>query len=185
MPLTRTRHRFSVDEYQQMIESGILSENDRVELIHGEIIEKMPIGPKHSGGVIKLTQTFSRILMDSVLISIQNPVVLADSEPEPDVTLLKPRDDYYASAKPTAADVLLLVEIADSSLDFDHDVKLPMYAQAGIREYWLINLDEDCLEVYRQPTAQGEYARIQTFRRGQSVELEAFPGLSIPVDQLI
>lgn len=185
MPQLMVRHRFSVDDYEQMIERKILTEEDRVELIHGEIIDKMPIGPKHAATVNKSTNVFARILGEKVIVSSQNPVHLADSQPEPDITLLRPRADFYASKNPQPKDVLLLTEVSDSSLDFDREVKLPMYAQAGIVEFWLINLAEDTLTVHRQPTPEGEYRWTQTYRRGQTVEIEAFPGVIFAVDQLI
>src|SRR4051794_17446086 len=107
MPLTIVHHRFSVDDYEQMIEFGILTENDRVELIRGEIIDKMPIGDPHIASVNRLNRLLNRRVGDLAIVSVQNPIRLADSEPEPDVALLQPREDFYASGKPRPADVLL------------------------------------------------------------------------------
>ena len=112
-------------------------------------------------------------------MSVQNPILLADSEPEPDVALLRPRDDYYASGKPQAADVLLAVEVSDTSLDYDRDVKRPLYAQAGITEYWILNLTDECLEVHRQPQPDGSYRDLQTLRRGEQVTVAALPGVTL------
>jgi Uma2 family endonuclease len=185
MPLTLTRHRFSVDDYEQMIEKGILGENDRVELIRGEILDKMAIGDPHTATVKRLNHLFSRLVGDRVTLSIQDPIRLPDSEPEPDVALLRPQADYYASGKPLPPDVFLLIEVADSSLDFDRDVKRPLYAQSGIGEYWIVNLTDDCLEVYRRPQPDGSYGDVQTLRRGDQVEVTALPGLLLPVTDLL
>lgn len=185
MALTLVRHRFSVDEYEQMIEHGILTENARVELIRGEIIEKMAIGNPHAASVKRLNRLFGTILAARALVSVQDPVRLFDSEPEPDLALLLPRDDYYASSKPRPGDILLVIEVSDSSLEYDRDVKLPMYAEAGIQEFWIVNLIDDCLEVYRQPTAGGGYDDFQVLRRGQEIEIAALPGAIVAVDDIL
>jgi Uma2 family endonuclease len=185
MALTLVRHRFSVDEYEQMIECGILTENARVELIRGEIIEKMAIGDPHAASVKRLNRMFGKTFGDRALISVQDPIRLIDSEPEPDLALLLPRDDFYLSGKPRAADILLLIEVSDSSLEYDRLIKLPMYAEAGILEFWIVNLDDDCLEVYRRPTSAGGYADVQILRRGQKIEVAALPGQALSVDDIL
>ncbi len=171
MPLTRVHHRFSVDDYEQMIERGILTENDRVELIRGEIIDKMSIGDQHAACVKRTNRLFARRVGDLAIVSVQDPIRLTDSEPEPDVALLRPREDYYASGKPLAADVLLAIEVSDSSLEYDRDVKRLLYAEAGIAEYWIVNLTDGCLEVYRRPQSDSTYGDVQIMRRGQQVEV--------------
>src|SRR3954451_2047015 len=113
--------RYSVDDYEEMIRLGVLTENDRVELIRGEIVAKMPIGRRHLFSVNRLNRIFNRRLGEAAIVSIQNPIVLPDSEPEADVTLLRPRADEYASGKPRPGDVLLLVEVSDSTLNYDRD----------------------------------------------------------------
>src|SRR4051812_32731465 len=118
----RTHHRFSVEEYERMTELGILTENDRVELIRGEILEKMTIGDRHAACVYRLSELLFLAVARAAIVGVQNPIRLADSEPEPDVTLLRRRADFYASGKPTPADVVLLTEVADTTLDFDRDV---------------------------------------------------------------
>jgi len=178
-------HRFSVEDYEQMIEFGILTENDRVELIHGEIIDKALISDQHAACVKRLNRLLSRRVGDSALLSIQNPIRLTDSEPEPDVALLQPREDFYASGKPQPPDILLLIEVADTTLDYDRDVKRPLYAQAGISEYWILNIPEECLEVHRQPQPDGIYSSVQSLRRGERVEIAALPGLTLGVDELL
>jgi Uma2 family endonuclease len=176
--------RYSVDDYEEMIRLGALTENDRVELIRGEIVAKMPIGDRHLVTVNRLNRLYNRRLGDLVIVSIQNPVRLDDSEPEPDVSLLRPREDEYASGKPRAADVLLLIEVSDSSLDYDRDVKKPLYAESGITEFWIVNLVDECLEVYRGPRPDGTYQEERVLRRGQSTDIVALPGLVVAVDEL-
>jgi Uma2 family endonuclease len=185
MALTLVRHRFSVDEYEQMIEHGILTENARVELIRGEIIEKMAIGDPHAACVKRLNRLFSTFLGNRALVSVQDPIRLIDSEPEPDVALLLPRDDYYLSGKPRAPDILLVIEVSDSSLEYDREVKLPMYAEAGIAEFWIVNLEDHCLEVYRQPVSGGVYTELTVLRRGEEVEIVALPGSTLAVDEIL
>jgi Uma2 family endonuclease len=176
--------RYSVDDYEEMIRLGALTENDRVELIRGEIVAKMPIGDRHLVTVNRLNRLYNRRLGDLVIVSIQNPVRLDDSEPEPDVSLLRPREDEYASGKPRAADVLLLIEVSDSSLDYDRDVKKPLYAESGITEFWIVNLVDECLEVYRGPQPDGTYQEERVLKRGESTDIVALPGLVVAVDEL-
>jgi Uma2 family endonuclease len=185
MALTLVRHRFSVDEYEQMIEYGILTENAGVELIRGEIIEKMAIGDPHAACVKRMNRLMGLTFGSRSLISVQDPIRLIDSEPEPDVALLLPRDDFYFSGKPRPADILLVIEVSDSSLEYDRLVKLPMYAEAGIAEFWIVNLEDDCLEVYRQPTTGGVYNEILILRRGQNADVAALPGPKVAVDDIL
>jgi Uma2 family endonuclease len=181
----RTRHRFTVDEYEQMIEFGILGENNRVELIRGEVVDKMPIGDRHVACVNRLNRLLSRRVGDRAIVSIQNPVRFPDSEPEADATLLRPREDFYDSGKPRPADVLLLIEVADTSLLVDRDEKRPLYANAGIVEYWIVNLNDDNIEVHRQPRPDGTYADVQTKRRSAHLDIAALPGVTLAVDEVL
>lgn len=179
LPQARVHHRFTVDEYEQMVDTGILTKDDRVELIRGEIVEKMTFGDANTACVKRLLDLFSQSLVGRATLSIQDPVRLPESVPEPDVALLVKRADYYASGKPTAADIYLVIEVADSSLESDRDLKGPMYADAGIREYWIINLIDGCIEVYREPTAAGMYASKRVVKVGETLEVTALPGLSL------
>lgn len=181
----RVRKTFTVEEYDQMIETGILSEDDRVELIRGEIVAKMSIGRKHGRSVKKLNQLFGRSLAGRALVSVQDPIVLADSEPETDVTLLKPDDDFYGKRKPHAEDVLLAVEVSDSNLNEDQEIKGPLYAENRIPEYWIVNLIDDCLEVYRGPRANGTWRKKLVLERGDKIEILALPGISFDVSDLL
>ncbi len=180
---TPSRRRFSVDEYHRMGELGILSEDDRTELIDGEIIEMAPIGSRHAGHVNRLVNLLSKAVGDRALVSVQNPIRLGDhSEPQPDLTLLAPRDDFYVSAHPTAADILLLVEVAESSLDFDRGAKIPLYAAFGVPVVWLLNLQERAVEVYERPDDDG-YQIVHSLRGAARVD-HAGLGLSFEVGEL-
>jgi Uma2 family endonuclease len=179
------RWTFTVDDYMRMLEAGILTEDDRVELIEGAIIKMSPIGDLHAACVIRLTMLFARLVGVAAFVSVQNPVRLDNhSEPQPDLALLKPRKDYYAQAKPTPADVLLIVEVADSSIDYDRRVKVPLYARALIPVVWLVDLNADAIEVYSQP-ANGAYQAVQTVRRGDRLTLESLPDLAIMADDIL
>ncbi|WP_295883676.1 Uma2 family endonuclease [uncultured Thiohalocapsa sp.] len=150
------RYRFSVDEYLRMGETGILTEDDRVELIDGEIVDMPPIGLPHSGAVNRVANLFSRRLGERVILSIQNPVKIGDfSLPQPDIALLRPREDFYSTAYPAPDDILLLVEVAESSVRYDREKKLPLYAAAGILESWLVDIPAGKLTLYREPAADG------------------------------
>ncbi len=176
-------HRFSLDQYERMIESGILNKYDRVELIRGEIVEKMTIGEPHAACVMRLNRYFTRLLGDQVLVGIQSPIVAAESRPEPDVTLLSPREDFYSTATPCPADILLLIEVADSTIGSDRTDKLSLYAEAGVCEYWIANLNNDTVEVYRDPQPDGTYADAHVATLGEMLTILSLPGVSITVDQ--
>ena len=146
------RWQLSVADYARMHETGILHEDDRVELIAGTIYAMSPISPIHAAIVRRINALLSRKLLGQTIISVQNPSQLDDyTEPQPDLAVLRWRDDYYAAHLPTGADVLLVIEVADSSLDFDRNEKLPRYAKAGIPEMWLINVGAATIEQYSEP----------------------------------
>jgi len=179
------RRRFTSEDYHRMAQAGILGEDDRVELIEGEIVEMAPIGSRHQGGVNRLTALFFRVMADRAIVSVQGPIRLGEyGEPQPDVVLLRPRPDYYAGAHPTPEDVLLLVEVSDSSGDYDRQVKAPLYARHGILEYWLVGLEAGVVEVYRQPAPEG-YQQVSQVARGQRLTLQAFPSLKVRVEDVL
>ena len=150
------RHRFTADEYHRMGESGLFGEDDRVELIEGEIIEMTPIGSRHAGTVKRLLQRLSQSVGTRAIVAVQDPLALATrSEPEPDIALLRPRDDFYTTSHPGPADVLLLVEVAEASLRYDREVKIPLYARHGIPAVWLVDLAGRELTAYEQPAGEG------------------------------
>ncbi|MBI4634787.1 MAG: Uma2 family endonuclease [Candidatus Rokubacteria bacterium] len=178
------RRRFTRGEYHKMGEAGILSEDDRVELIEGEIVRMSPIGRHHAFSVTTLTHVFVTGVGDRALVSVQNPVALSeDSEPQPDVTLLRRRPDYR-EVDVGPEDVLLLVEVADTTLNYDRRVKLPLYARAGIREVWVVDVAGERVAVHRQPGPRG-YRQVEEVGRGQRLSPEAFPGLSVAVDEIL
>ncbi|BAY25819.1 hypothetical protein NIES2100_56270 [Calothrix sp. NIES-2100] len=185
MTVQLLRRKFTVEQYHKMIESGILTADDRVELIRGEIIEMSPIGTKHAACVKCLNKLLSTKLRDRVLIAIQDPVELDNnSQPQPDVALLKPRDDFYATAHPQPQDIFLLIEVADSTIEYDREQKIPLYAQANIIEVWLVDINEQIIEVYQQPTPAG-YQIVQKFTSGQNLSITAFPDVNITVNEIL
>lgn len=166
VPVERARRAFSVSDYYRLAEIGVLKEDDRVELIEGDIFEVSPIGERHAGCVLKISVHLSRQLGDSAFVNVQNPVRLNDfSEPVPDVAVLKPRADFYAEAHPTPEDVLLVVEVADTTVRFDRTVKVPLYARTGVPETWLVNLSRNEVEVYSRPE-NGVHQQVRRVRRG-------------------
>jgi len=185
MSVQYQKHYFNVGEYYRMAEVGLLSPDDRVELIEGEIVEMSPIGRTHAGTVNRSSAFLNRTLGDTVIVSIQNPVRLDDfSEPQPDIALLRPRDDFYSNSHPAPEDVLVVIEVADTSLDYDRNVKLPLYARAGIPEAWLMVLAKDVIEVYSQPK-NGKYHKVQRLKRGKTLVSPTIPTFSCKVEDLL
>ncbi len=182
---TVRKHLTDITEWQKLGEANIFPPSSRLELIEGEILEMAPIGCNHSGHVIRLTHFLSALVFDKAMLSVQNPLQLGDlSEPEPDFMLLKPNDDFYCSRHPNADDVLLLIEVADSSLSFDQNQKLRLYASHNIPEYWLMNLNDSCLEVYRQPHGDC-YGEKTTLRVGDTVTLSQLNQITINIADIL
>ncbi|AFZ50774.1 Uma2 family endonuclease [Dactylococcopsis salina] len=176
---------FNVKEYHQMAEAGILTDRDRVELITGEIIPMSPIGFRHVATVKRLNDVLGNRLKDQVILGIQDPIALDEqSEPQPDVVLLHPRSDYYATRHPQPHEIYLLIEVAESSINYDRSVKIPLYARAGIREVWLIDLNENCLEVYRNPL-RDRFSYIQILQSNLNLSSLAFPEINFSVATLL
>jgi Uma2 family endonuclease len=183
--LAQTQHRFSVEDYYRMAATGVLKPDARVELLDGKIIDMSPIGPLHGGVTNHLTDLFTSAARGRWMVAVQNPVHLDDhSEPQPDLMLLQRRPDYYASRHPRPEDVYLLVEVADTSLDFDREDKLPAYARAGIAEVWIVNLAEQTIEVYREPHLTG-YGASAVLRAGDTASPAAFPDLTVNLAELL
>lgn len=179
------KHLTDINEWQRLGEANIFPPDSRLELIEGEILEMAPIGCNHSGHVIRLTHFLAALVFGKAILSVQNPLQLGDlSEPEPDFMLLKPNDDFYCSLHPNADDVLLLIEVADSSLSFDQNQKLHLYARYSIPEYWLMNLNDSCLEVYRQPHGDC-YGEKTTLRAGDTVTLSQLEQISINIADIL
>ena len=179
------RRALTVAEYHRMAEVGILTECDRVELIEGALIAMSPIGSEHSGTVNALNRALVRAVGDRAIVAVQNPVQLDDlSEPEPDFALLKPRDDDYRRATPRPHEVLLIIEVADTSLAYDRAVKRSLYARHGIPEFWIVNLAAKQVEVCRSPTGE-QYASVSHVGREAVLEPQLLPGATIPVSVLL
>jgi Uma2 family endonuclease len=156
------RTRISADRYQKMVATEVLTKYDRIELIDGEMIDMAPIGLQHSAVTARLTKLFVMSAGDSAIVSPGGSVKLGDySVPQPDLMLLKPREDFYSTQIPTAVDVLLMVEISDSSLAFDQSIKRALYAQHGVAEYWIVDISGKCIHVYSEPTANGYALALQ------------------------
>ncbi|BAY62032.1 hypothetical protein NIES22_20990 [Calothrix brevissima NIES-22] len=185
MTVQLLRRKFTVEQYHKMLESGILTEDDRVELIRGEIIEMSPIGTKHAACVNRLINLLVQLLGKRVIVAAQNPITLNNnSQPQPDVALLKPRDDFYATAHPQPQDIFLLIEIADSTIEYDREQKIPLYAEGNIIEVWLVDINEQIIEVYQQPTAAG-YQLMQKFASGQTLSIPGFSDVNISVNKIL
>jgi Uma2 family endonuclease len=179
-----TLHRtFTVAEYERMVEAGILSEDERVELLDGEINAMSPIGVPHANAVRVLTNLLVKQIGHAAIIDVQNPFRLNDnSMPQPDLAALRPRS--YRSALPTPADVLLLIEVADSSLAYDRGTKFPRYAAAGIPEAWLVDLTARIVERHSEPR-DGLYRQITIARAGDTLASTVLPELTISVDVVL
>jgi len=182
---TVSKKLFTVDEFYRMSEAGILPEDGRFELIRGEIIEMPTPKPPHSGPVNRLNQLFSITLGKSVIVSVQNPIGIDEySEPQPDLVLLKPRPDFYAESHPMPENVLLAVEISNTTVQYDSEIKGPLYAEAGIAEYWQVDIQKNVLIVRTNPK-NGEYQDVQIFERGQTISLQGLPSVSFAVDEIL
>ena len=179
------RRPLTVAEYHRMGEAGILTEDDRVELIEGELVAMSPIGSDHSGTVNALNHLLVMAVHGRAVVAVQNPVILDDhSEPQPDFAVLRYRDDHYRRATPRPEDVVLIVEIANSSLNYDRAVKRPLYARRGIPEYWIVNVQGGEVEVCRNPVGDA-YETVTRAGRGDVLEPRLLPGVTISVDTLL
>jgi Uma2 family endonuclease len=178
---TPTRHKLSVEDYHKLDKVGILTEDSCIELIEGELIEMAPIGGPHMGLVNRLNRLLVLAVGDFGVVSIQNPVILPPcSEPQPDVAILKPGADRAGSTVPHADDVLLIIEVADTTLAYDRNTKLKLYAQAGIAEAWIVNVQARCVEVYHEPQGNG-YTRKSDMGPGDVVIPLALAMVRVPV----
>ncbi|MDP2794564.1 MAG: Uma2 family endonuclease [Sulfurisoma sp.] len=183
--LDSVRHRVTVDEFYKMVDGGVFMEDDRVELIDGEMVDMAPIGSRHAGAVTRLNNLFASALAGRAICKVQDPLRLTThSEPEPDLMLLKPRDDFYGEAHPGADDVLLLVEVCDTSARFDREVKLPLYARHGVVEVWLVDLEARVVEVCTGPHGEaGAYTERRCVAAGV-VAPRAMPDCGVAVEPL-
>jgi Uma2 family endonuclease len=177
----RPQRLFTRQDYHTMVESGILSEDDRVELINGKVIAMMPIGPRHAASSGRLHFELQKIYGDAGYVTSNNPIGLGDkSEPQPDVTVLRWRDDFYASSHPEAKDVLLLIEISDTSRTFDLDSKRDLYAAHGVAEYWVVEGGRKCVHVFRDPQ-DGHFGESRIYHLEDSIPLPHCGGRMLQV----
>jgi Uma2 family endonuclease len=179
------KHWISVDEYERMGEAGIFKQDARLELLEGSIYELPLISPLHSGCVTYLSMLLHSLFNRMLIISTHNPVRLNNfSEPQPDIALLRWRDDFYKHGHPTPADMLLVIEVVDSTVESDRSYKMPLYAKAGIPEAWLINLPDEKIELYAEP-ADAAYQFTRDFKRGEDVQAHSIAGLLVPVADVL
>lgn len=179
------RKQFTTAEYHRMIEAGILTEDDRLELLEGEIIKMAAIGPRHAMCVNTLAALLITKLKKSVIVGIQSPIELSDSsEPEPDISIVRKRADRYADKHPTPDDIFLVIEVADSTVETDRRCKIPAYARAGIPEVWLVDLNNDRIEIHTQPD-QGFYREVRVVTRKQRVASKSVPALTLKADDIL
>ncbi|MBA4116975.1 MAG: Uma2 family endonuclease [Rubrobacter sp.] len=178
-----TRRRFTVHEYHRMAEAGILHEDDRVELIDGELIEMAAIGGRHATCVRELNRLLSRQVGDELRVDVQNPIRLGEHwEPQPDLAMIVTRD--YGESLPAPEDILLLIEVSDTTLAYDRNVKLPLYARFGIREVWIVDLAGQTIERHTEPTP-ASYHLMRRATRGETLASETVPGLILTVDVVL
>jgi Uma2 family endonuclease len=178
-----TRWRFTVQDYHRMGEAGIIHEDDRVELIDGELVEMTAIGTRHFSCVNRLNRLLVMNVGDEAIVSVQNPVRLNEyNEPQPDLAVIRPRD--YRESLPEPDDVLLLIEVSDTTLAYDRGVKLPLYARAGIREGWIVDLAGETIGRHTDPSGDG-YRRADRLPRGQTLESISLPDLTPSVDEVL
>jgi Uma2 family endonuclease len=176
--------RLSRARYDAMIEAGILTENDAVELLDGQIYESMPKGPKHNALILRISKLLERRFGERCLVGCQNSIALHEySEPEPDIAVLRPREDFYEGALPEPQDTLFIIEVSDSTLAYDRDLKVPLYAAADIAEVWLVDVQAATITVYRQPKGNAYHSE-QVYRSGDAIPLSAFGDESVAVVDL-
>jgi Uma2 family endonuclease len=179
------RRRFTVEEYHRMLQAGILREDDRVELVGGEIVEMSPIGSRHAACVRRLVRMLERQVGEEAIVDSQNPIRIdPDGEPQPDVTVLRPRADFYSGSHPTPVDVLLLVEVAETSASYDRQVKLPTYAAAGVAEAWLVDLTTESIERHTSPGEHG-YGEVARAGRRKTLASTVLPAVALAADAIL
>jgi Uma2 family endonuclease len=185
MAIQLTPRRFSAAEYRQMIEAGVFGRDERLELIDGEIVQLSPIGDRHAACVRRLIALLSELFATQAIVDAQNPIMVDVAfAPQPDLALLRPRADYYATQTPNAADCLVVIEVADTSVEFDRQVKAPRYARGGVAELWLVDLERDVVVAYRDP--QGDaYQHLQVFRRGDTIMCTVLQGPGVSVQAIL
>jgi Uma2 family endonuclease len=179
------RRLFTINDCLKMVEVGILRPEERVELIHGEIVRMSPIGTRHSAVVDRANRAFVRLAGDSAIVRVQSTTVLDEfCAPEPDLALLRPRDDFYIHKHPAGRDILLIVEVADSSLDYDTSVKAELYAILGVPEYWVVDLQNNRVLAYSD-ALRDRYRTVREFHQGESIAPQLLPDCRLTMDVLL
>lgn len=183
-PLLLRRHRVSADDYQRMGAAGVLGPEARVELIDGEVIDMAPIGSRHWAAVSRIDRLLHKAVRERAIVGTQTSFRLSPySEPQPDIALFKPRDDFYSKALPTAADALLVIEVADTTARYDREIKLPLYARHGINELWIVDLDANLLRIFTEPRGD-DYLRASGHASPGVTAIGALPGASVDLSGL-
>ena len=176
---------FTVHDYHRMVDAGILREDDRVELIRGEVITMSPISPRHNAAILRANKSLLKIVGDRALVGVQGSIRLDEyDEPQPDLYLLRPKDDFYASRHAGPGDIFLIIEVADSTLEYDQDVRMHLYADKGVLEYWIVNLRDESLIAYSD-IDRDTYRTVRQLRRGETLAPQLLPECRIPVDILL
>ena len=179
------RHRFTVAEFARMMEMAVLDTEERVELVWGEVVKMSPINIAHTSTLKRLIHLLSTVLAGRMILSVQDPIQLFDdSLPQPDIAVLKVQDDFYSHRNPNPDDVLLLIEVSDTSLPYDRKVKSLLYGSAGIIDYWIVNLVNRQIEVHRDPQPDG-YRMTIRYTAGESLSCLAFPDIALKVDDIM
>lgn len=185
MPTEVIKKHFTVADYHGMAKAGIIRPEERVELIEGEIIQMSPIGHRHHVRVTRTNTLFVRAFGDRAIVSCQSSIELNRwTEPQPDLVVYKPRSDFYAAKKPTPDDVLLVMEISDTSLRYDRNIKIPLFAAAAIPEVWIQDVAEDIVYVYRDPRGRS-YSTTFEVRRGNVISPLALPDIQFVLEELL
>ena len=187
MTTAMTRRRFCVKDFYLMDEAGVFCENDRVELVDGEIVEMAPIGSYHNSCVTTLTHIFVRAVAEGVRVQVQGAVQMDESTMfQPDLVILRPREDNYAESNPTPEDVLLVIEVSDSTVAYDRNVKIPKYAQGGVPEVWQVNLPHGFIDKFVDPdTATGRYRSVMRSSSGQQIVPTQLPDMALEVNSVL
>ncbi len=177
-------HSLTTKDVERMVETGVLDEDDRIELINGKLVEMSPPGRKHIAYTNRMQHLLTRAIETGLIISVQNPVQLSPNlQPEPDLALLKWRNDFYVTNMATPEDIVLLIEVSDSSLIYDQEVKVPLYGTTGVSESWIISVEHGHIDVYRDPSPEG-YTSRQRYTAGESLTVPGVEGASLEIDQV-
>jgi len=177
-------HKFTTQQYHLMHEAGVFPEGDRLELINGEITKMSPIGRKHAACINRLVEFFTQKLGTQIVLSVQNSIRLDDnSQPQPDLAILKRRNDFYEEGLPTPSDILLIIEVSDSTIAYDRDIKMPLYAAAGIPEMWLFDVNKKAIEGYSLPSSSG-YKQMRRYEADDTLAMLAFPDVIFNWEEL-